>query len=233
MFELEDSHFWFVGKHYFIDSVLSKYKNKIHNILDLGSGTGGATKFLQRYGKVTGIENYDYAITLAKKRGLDIKKGDLNKFRVKDNSFDLITILDVFYHKNIKEESGILKKCNEALKKNGYLLIADSALDILKSYHDIVTQGARRYSLTQMSHLVENQGFKILKASYIYFFLFPLLLINRFISNKLAKKNSSDVSSIPPIFNFVLTKIVYFESKLLRVTSFPIGSSVIILARKK
>ena len=52
MYRLEDSHFWFVGKRYFIDSLLNKYKKGIKNILDLGSGTGGATKHLQKYGKV-------------------------------------------------------------------------------------------------------------------------------------------------------------------------------------
>lgn len=233
MFKLEDTHFWFVGKRYFVDRLLSNYKQRIHKILDLGSGTGGMTKHLQKYGNVTGLENYEYAIKLAKKRGVNLKKRDINNFEVNENTFDLVTIFDVLYHQNIKNEGAILKQAYKALKKNGYLLITDSAFGFLKSEHDIVTQGKRRYSITEIRRLVENQGFKVVKASYIYFLLFPFVFVKRFILSKLFKKSTADVMPVSPVINSILLFAIKIESNLLRFVSFPIGSSVILLAAKK
>lgn len=232
MFELEDTHFWFIGKHYFIDSVLSEYKSGIKNILDLGSGTGGTTEHLKKYGRVTGIENYDYAIKLARSRGLNIKKGNLNNLKVKSNSFDLVTIFDVLYHQNIKNEKEILKKCNNVLKNGGYLLIIDSALSILKSQHDVFTQGKRRYLLAEMIKLVEKQNFEVIKASYIYFSIFPLVAIKRLIIDKIFGERTSDVKPVSEFTNKLLLRILKFESKLLKHVTFPIGSSVVLLAVK-
>ena len=233
MFKMEDKHFWFIGKRYFVDSILLKYKSQIHNILDLGSGTGGMTKHMQKYGSVAGIENYDYAIKLAKSKGLSIKKGDLNKFKVKDNSFDLVTIFDVLYHQNINNEGEIVRRSYKALKKGGLLLITDSALEILTSKHDVVTQGKRRYSLNQMRQIIENQNFKIIKASYIYFFIFPIVFLKRFVLDKIVGKDSSDVKPVSYFLNKLLLSIIKIESIFLEYTSFPIGSSVILLATKK
>jgi SAM-dependent methyltransferase len=229
----EDTYFWFLGKRYFVDSILSGYKSKIHKILDLGSGTGGMTKHMEKYGDVTGIENYDYAIKLARSRGLNIKKGDLNKFKINDNSFDLVTIFDVLYHKNIKDDGVLIKKAYKSLKTNGYLLITDSALGFLKSNHDIVTQGRKRYSLSEMVELVEEQNFMVVKASYIFFSIFPLILIKRLILDKITGSPASDDINISPILNKILLIMIFIESKLLQYLSLPIGSSVLVLAIKK
>lgn len=104
MFNFEDSHFWFLGKRFFIRTILDKYipKKKLL-ILDLGCGTGGISVFLKKYGRVIGLEKNKIAIHLAKKRNLKIIQQDIQKpLPFSNNSFDLITILDVLYHKNIK-----------------------------------------------------------------------------------------------------------------------------------
>lgn len=231
MFELEDSHFWFVAKRYFIDSILNPYKNKISKILDLGSGTGGLTKYMNKYGNVIGIENYAYAVKLARKRGLIIKKDDINNYKL-NNTFDLVTICDVLYHKNIIDESKVLKQAYGSLKKGGYLLITDSALNFLKSKHDEALMGRRRFLLSELENTLTVQGFKVIKASYIYFTIFPLILINRIILGNLSKNNNSDVEPTPYFINHLLKAILYIEAKLLKFITFPIGSSVIILAIK-
>lgn len=233
MFALEESHFWFVGKRYFVDVFLEKYQRDIHNILDLGSGTGGLTKHLEKYGTVNGIENSDHAIKLALKRKINIKKGDINKLEIKSESFDLVTLFDVLYHKKIEDESLIIKNVHSILKKKGYLLITDSALEILRSSHDKAMHGKKRFSLNEIRKLVEAQNFKVLKSSYIYFSIFPIVLIYRSVISKLINRNESSVNSPNKIINFLLAKLIRVESILLKYITFPIGSTVILLARKK
>jgi ubiquinone/menaquinone biosynthesis C-methylase UbiE len=211
---------------------LEKVATKRLKILDIGSGTGGLTKYLYKYGDIIGLEKDKYAFELSKSRGVNIVNGNAENLPFDSGSFNLVTILDVLYHKNVKYEGKVLAETWRVLKKNGYLLITDSALNFLKSKHDIFTQGKRRYSLREMATLVEKHNFKVIKASYLFFSIFPAILISRLILNKFKTIKNSDVNQVSPILNYLLIIILKTEAFLLRHISFPYGSSVIILAEK-
>lgn len=232
MYKLEDSHFWFTGKRYFVDSILYKYSKKIKKILDIGSGTGGMTKHMSKYGAVTAVEQNPLALSLARKRGLNVVKGNANALKFKNNQFDLITIFDVLYHKNIKDEGKIIKDAGRFLKKHGLLLITDSAFDFLKSKHDVAVWGRKRYSVKQMVSLLETADFTILRASYSFMSLFPITVIKRLILERVMGSKNSDVAEVAPIFNSFLKSILKLESVLIKYTNLPVGTSVIVLARK-
>jgi len=234
MFLLEDKHFWFLGKRMFIKTLLNRYiPNKNLLILDIGSGTGGLTKFLNHYGKVIGLEKNKYATKLAKKRGLKIIYGDAQKLPFKKNLFSLITLFDVLYHKNIKDEKIVIKEVNRVLKNNGYFLITDSAFNFLKSIHDKALYGNKRFTLFYLRKILEKEGFRIIKSSYIFFFLFSLIFIKRKVLDRFIKNNHSDLRELPKIINLFLMKLISFEAWLLKYINFPVGSSLIILAQKE
>lgn len=230
---LEGSHFWFVGKRLFIKTYLDIIKNNIHKVLDIGSGTGGTTEFLTNYGEVTGVEKSSYARLLSKKRNLKIVIGEAEKLPFKDRSFDLVTIFDVLYHREVKNINKALKEAFRVLKPHGYLLITDSALGWLNSQHDKVMFGKRRFTLVELNNLLKDEDFLIIKSSYIYFFTFPLVFIKRKIVDKYNKVDQSDVSRVPLFINWTLIYILKLEAILLCFISFPVGSSIIILATKK
>jgi len=233
MFLLEDKHFWFLGKRALIKVLLDQHlQNKNLFILDIGCGTGGLTKFLNHYGKVIGLEKNKYAVNLAKKRGLKIINGDAQKLPFKINSFNLVTLFDVLYHKNIKDERIVIKEVSRVLKNKGYFLITDSAFNFLKSNHDRAVFGNKRFTLQYLKNILKKEGFKIIKSSYCSFFLFPLIFIKRKILDKFIKNNDSDLTRFPKIINCFLTKVVLFEALLLKYIDFPIGSSLVILAKK-
>jgi SAM-dependent methyltransferase len=196
MYSLEDKHFWFVGKRYFVDSVLSPYTRKIKNILDLGAGTGGMTKFLEKYGKVTGIEKNKLAVSLSKKRNTHVTYGDIQNLRLKPTKFDLVTIFDVLYHKNVYDIPKILKNSHQILKPNGLILITDSAFNFLKSSHDSSVHGSRRFLLSDMVKVLIDNNFSILKKSYIYISIFPFVFFKRFFISKFIQHNNSDVQPV-------------------------------------
>ena len=232
MYDLEDSHFWFVGKRYFVQEVLNKYKNKIETILDIGSGTGGMTKFISQYGKVIGIENNQLGRKLSTKRGIKVLNGNANKLTFKKESFDLVTLFDVLYHKNIDNEDKTIKECKRVLKTKGLLLITDSALKLLSGNHDKATHGKRRYSLKEIVGIVEKNGFTVLRASYVYLTLFPIAFVKRVIIDKLVNPKDSDVYEIPTLVNRILLLAIRIESLLFRYIDLPIGTSVIVIAQK-
>lgn len=234
MYELEDSHWWFMAKRYFISQVIPKSKNI--KILDVGAGTGGTTKFLRRYGKVVGLEPSQLARNLARKKGFKFLTGSAEKLPLEAKSFDLICLFDVLYHKGVKNDLKALNEAYRVLKSKGHLIITDSALKFIKGPHDSALHARIRYSKKELTQKVEAAGFRVEKASYIFFFVFPVTLVKRLLSKLAAKSNvrlyESDVKKLPYFLNRLLINICALEARLLKLIDFPWGSSVIIRARK-
>lgn len=227
MYLNESNHWWFQSKKKFINIFIKK-EHKNLNILDVGSGTGGTTNFLKYFGKVQAIEPSKYAQKYLKYNNLNYVAQTFEKF-VTDSKFDLICFFDVLYHKKIEKDDKALIKAATLLNKGGKILITDCALPFLFSYHDIKVYAKKRYYLSEMESLVSKAGFKILKSSYVYFFVFPLFFLIRLLQKKI---NIESVTLFPKIINSLLLKICEFESHLLKFVKFPIGSSIIIYAEK-
>lgn len=226
--ELENTHWWFLAKKEFIKNCLPKPNKKL-KILDLGCGTGGTSVFLENWGTVDRIEVSPYACTILRKKGVKFKRGNIETSNLGRNKYDLICILDVLYHKSIKDIDKILLKSNFALKKGGLILIMDCALPFFYSKHDKIMHAGQRFYLSLLTNKVRQANFLIIKKSYIYFFLFPLFAIHRIINKYI---NFSTVNEINKLLNILFYKICYFESLVLKHVSLPIGSSVVILAHK-
>jgi ubiquinone/menaquinone biosynthesis C-methylase UbiE len=187
MYELENTHWWFLGKRKFISTIFPKVKKV--KILDIGAGTGGTTKFLKTYGEVVGLEANPLAQTLARKRGLKIVSGSAEKLPFEKETFEVVTIFDVLYHQNIGSDLKVLQEAHRVLRTQGYLVVTDCALPFLKSPHDEVMQARERYTKKELTQKIEKAGFKVEKASYVFFLVFPLTLC--FPSSKIIKQLSS------------------------------------------
>lgn len=228
MYELEDKHWWFLAKRRFIKALLPTF-NPHWQVLDLGCGTGGISIFLQKWGKVQGVEYSKDACQFLKKRGVNFTAGKIEDYKPHKNYYYLVCLLDVLYHRNIDSIGKVLNIAYKALKKDGLLLITDSAMPFLFSHHDKIMHAKKRFYLRELTTLVENAGFTIEKKSYTYFLIFPLFLLNRCLNKFIPFETVNDVY---PLINTLLLSICKIEAKLLSIYSLPIGSSVIIKARK-
>jgi len=201
-------------------------------ILDIGAGTGGTTKFLKTYGEVMGLEANPLARSLAQKRGLRVVAGTAEKLPFEKEKFDIVTVFDVLYHQNIGSDIKVLQEAHRVLKPKGYLVITDCALPFLKSPHDEVMQARERYTKKELMEKIEKAGFRVEKASYVFFLVFPLTLLKRLL-DRLTKSHSSNVSPVPKILNHLLLTICHVEAWCLKVINFPWGSSIVIRAKKQ
>ena len=227
MFENEDQNWWFLAKRKFIRTVLPNPNVRL-NILDVGCGTGGTTKFLEKYGKVSGLEPSSFARIFLKQRKIRFKTISVESF-TSGKKFDLICFLDVLYHKNIRSDMQAIKKAAGILNTGGYLLITDCALPYFSGPHDKNMFARQRYKLGDMQNMVNNSGFTLLKSSYTYFFTFPLFILTRIIQNKYYFES---VSKLPGIINKFLLFICTVEALFLKYVNFPVGSSIIVYAQK-
>lgn len=228
MYEHEDTHWWFLGKRAFIASVLPK-PSGTWQVLDLGAGTGGLSKWLERWGRVTRVESSPIAQKYLRKNCLTFIASDIGQYRGTSNSFDLVCLCDVLYHKNVRDDRLALNNAFRMLKPGGLLLITESAVPWLFSTHDKIMCGRKRYWLGELTEAVVGCGGEVENARYTYFFVFPVVLVIRLIAKWIPLHS---VNAVHPLLNRLLYSLCCWEARIGRFVNFPIGSSLMIIGKK-
>jgi len=238
-FELEEDFWWFRGRRRILLSIL-RSRLKISGglqMLDAGCGTGYNLGFFEAFGTAYGCDFSEDALYFCRRRGLKrLARADLQAPPFKDRSFDLIALLDVLYHRNIKNDVKVLGGIHRLLKDGGYLILSDSALQILSGRHDEAFHARERYRKSTLKIRLEAAGFSLVRGSYFNFFLFPAVFLTRLFEKLKAppgKGGPSDLKAVSPWLNSILYGVLNFEAFLTKQINLPIGSSVVCLARKK
>jgi SAM-dependent methyltransferase len=231
--EVENFHWWFVVRRKLLKSILSSISIQKNAItLDIGCGTGSNLKTLVSAGlDVIGLDQSIYALTLVKEKGdYSLMAGDFNRLPLKPKSVGLIIAMDILEHLD-DDSSGIIESLR-VLSDGGILIVTVPAFKFLWGIQDIVTGHKRRYSRREIMNKLKAVGFDILKSSYFNFFLFFPILIARRIIQLLGLKIRSENEVNSPWLNFIFKTVFSLEPYLLKYFSFPIGVSILCIARK-
>lgn len=234
MIALEKTHWWFSARRRVLKKTMERFfrNEKFQDVLEIGCGSGGNLKFLSGFGKIHGSELDEISRKFANKRNLcKVFYGKLPDDINTSKKFDLICIFDVLEH--VDKDSDSLKKINELLNNNGYLVITVPAFMFLWSEHDVSSHHKRRYRKAQLANLLKVNGFQLEFISYFNFFLFPLIALIRLLQRlfKFSSKNN-DVKKEIPIKNFLLKSIFSVESFFMPYISLPFGVSLISIVKK-
>ena len=238
-YELEEEFWWFAGKRSIIRTVLESVfpKEKRPMLLDIGCGTGYNLKFFQSHFDSFGCDISSQALHFAKKRNANkIAQADAVELPFKDSSFDLISLLDVLYHKRIENDLAVLREVHRVLNGNGHLLITDSAFQFLQSQHDLALHTRERYTKKTLKKRLEAAGFHVEKISYFNFFLFFFIVAVRLIQKIGIRKKKTPKSNLKPLnprLNEWLLSVMKLEASAIKYIRFPFGSSVVCLAKRK
>ena len=111
-------------------------RSHITAALDVGCGTGGSFSLLSEYAdRVVGIDLSPRALELAKQkhRSAELHLADANALTqwFDDESFDLVSMLNVLYHRWILDEVAALRQVWAVLKPGGVLVSSDPAFGCL------------------------------------------------------------------------------------------------------
>lgn len=234
MAERERTYWWHAGRLAIIESWLKKWvrpKQK-SKILNVGCGTGGTLPVLEKYGSVTNVDVSSEAIKFMKKAGYQVDKVNGIKLPYKDSSFDAVVAFDVLEHIENHEEA--LNEWLRVLKPDGAILFTVPAYQWLWSDHDESLHHYRRYTKGLINNILPIDA-SIQRISYFIVFSLPLVVGFRFLNKLLGRKTDSESSyvNVPESINRLFTKILRLEAKAHNYITFPTGTSLITVLRKK
>jgi SAM-dependent methyltransferase len=237
MNRVEDSHWWFVGRRAileeFLRQIIQNPKSKIQNpkILDVGCGTGANLEMLANFGASEGVDVSDDALEFCRAKGLKVHKGLAEKLPFDDQSFDVVTALDVVEH--LDDDVAGLKEMHRILKTGGKTLIFVPAFMWLWGVQDDISNHRIRYTKRQIVERLENAGFEIERATYANWTFFAPILAGRTLMKitgiKPESENNVNISALNGIFG----KLFSAERLWLKNFDFPFGVSIVITAKKQ
>ena len=235
MYEVEESHWWFVGRRKilksFVGRIVAELKQTRPQILDIGCGTGANLEMLAEFGAAQGVDVSADALAFCRARGLDqVRQGEAEQLPYDDSQFDLVTALDVVEH--LDDDLGGLKEMRRVLRPQGRALIFVPAFMFLWGVQDDISNHRRRYTLSGIKDALQSSGFNLERATYANItFFFPILLgriLMRITGFRPASENNLTIGGL----NGVLGSLFGTEASLLRYLNFPFGVSIICVARR-
>lgn len=235
MYEVEEAHWWFVGRRRIIAGFLEKIREDLKTarprILDVGCGTGANLELLAKYGEAEGVDVSQEALSFCRARGLrNVHHGEAERLPFEDASFDLVTGLDVVEH--LDDDVAGLSEMHRVLKPGGRALLFVPAFMFLWGVQDDISHHRRRYTIPELRKAVEAAGLEVERTTYANLSFFAPILAGRALMRvtglKPASENNINVSAL----NGILGRILGAESFFLRRLNFPFGVSALCVARK-
>ncbi len=237
LYKNEADHWWFSGRRMLLKNILQNLSKKSDlKILDVGSCTGYNLHLLSEFGEVYAVDTEEKAVEYCKKRGfkkISLLKNGL-KLPFKDNTFDVVTCLDVLEH--IKEDEIYLKELYRVLSPKGKLILFTPAIQLLWSQLDTKSHHQRRYTKGELKQKARKAKFIIKDIQYFNYILFlPMLPVRLIQKIPLFKRTEwgSELIVGNRFINWLLTTIFFVDIWFLKWFSPPIGVSLSLIAEKK
>jgi 2-polyprenyl-3-methyl-5-hydroxy-6-metoxy-1,4-benzoquinol methylase len=161
MLDVDEHHWWYRGRRRVIRAELDRLQLlRGARILDAGCGSGRTLEELVRYGEVSGIELDSEAAEVAQARGHgEVLIGRLEELPWPDDTFDLITCLDVIEH--TPDDRTTLRELRRVCKPGGWLLLTVPAYQALWSVHDEANHHYRRYGRRALRDSAVDAGWRV------------------------------------------------------------------------
>jgi SAM-dependent methyltransferase len=238
MYEVEGTHWWFAGRRRILESFVEEIVARLNlqgraepRILDVGCGTGANLEMLAQFGDAEGVDVSEDALAFCRARGLTkVTHGEAERLPYADDSFDLVTALDVVEH--LDDDASGLREMRRVLRPGGRALLFVPAFMWLWGVQDDVSHHRRRYTLPQLKGRVREAGFEVERATYANVTFFAPILAGRLLMRATGARPASENNINVSALNGVLGQLFGAERFWLRHLNFPFGVSAVCVARR-
>ncbi len=235
MYQLEDSYWWFVGRHLLVDKLLDQYYDARTDltVLDVGCGTGAMSARLQKRGRVVSADFSSLALQFSRRRGLSgLAQIDAMNLGLAADSFDLITAMDMLEH--LPDDHAAVCEFFRVLKPGGLVVAMVPAYKHLWSEHDTALMHFRRYTRAEMADLFLKRGFRLKRVSHTMTTLYPFVALQRRLKAASPPHDPprAFMPVFPPVINMLLTGLMRCENAISSRINLPFGSTVLCVAEK-
>ena len=240
LYRLEESYWWFVAMRQITDTIASRQLEQPNlRILDAGCGTGFNLGYYDAGGSrdVYGLDVADAALRHVRERGYrKITQASIAEIPFRSDTFDIVFSFEVVTQTPTTMHATELSEMYRVLKPGGHLFIRVPAFMWLWSSHDEELEVRYRYRQDELAKRLSDAGFVVEWSSYANGFLFPVILMRRFLK-RVGIGGGTDVKPLPAglgwldgIFRSVLAReAVWFKSG----RRLPFGLSLICYAYKQ
>lgn len=241
-YELEERHFWFIGRRRIFFDLLERLVVRGRTrlkILEIGCGAGGFLGPLGRFGTVIGMDIAHDWMKVCRRRGhRDLVTASGYRLPLRDGSMDLVGLFDTLEH--IPEERKVLEETRRVLAPGGHVVISVPAYQWLYSRNDLISHHQRRYTRGRLLDRLREAGLVPVKTTYINAFLFPLilpvLLIKKFKERffvPLDDQTTNLTHQFSAPVNAAFAALFSAERHFLAAIDFPFGHSLLAFARRE
>jgi SAM-dependent methyltransferase len=231
-----DAHFWYHGFRRFIGPVLADVTNGRTDlrIIDCGCGVGQNMLLLEPYGQVVGFELDSMAAASGREFGRPIARADITRIPFPDEMFDMAVSFDVL--QVVEPDVAAVREMARIVRPGGCVLLTMAAFNMLAGDHAEVWNETRRYTPGTARALAESAGLRVERVSFMFATLFPMMFAVRTAQRVLRplrdRPTHSDIDVPWAPLNLALTRLLDGEAALSRYIPMPIGTSLIVVARK-
>jgi len=175
-------HFWIRRRFDVMRRLADSVLRNSRSAAEIGCGNGLLQREVEDYYRisVTGFDLNELALRRSVSQRSPLYCYNIHQRDVRFRSgFDLLFLFDVLEH--IEDESAFLQSARFHLADGGSLLINVPAHQFFHSDYDRSVGHIRRYSLSRLAKISEQNGFKVRAFTYWGLPLVPLLLVRKVI----------------------------------------------------
>jgi SAM-dependent methyltransferase len=235
-YDAEATHFWFRGFRQFVTPVLREITRGRTDLrlLDCGCGTGFNLQLLRPYGRAFGYDFMESAVRWTAGRGAPVVQADATRVPYASNGFDIVTGFDLLQH--VPDDRAAVAEMARMVVPGGRVLLTSPAFDFLSADHAISWHEVHRYTPSSFRELVTSAGLQVERVSFMFATLFPIMLAARAVQRLTRPwrgvREDADISVPAAPINTALSMMVETEARLARIVPMPVGSSIMVVAKK-
>jgi SAM-dependent methyltransferase len=238
-YRAEREHFWFKGFRAFVAPAIARAAGGRPGLrlLDCGCGTGVNLPLLTAHGTACGIDLTWSGLRFAHDRGRRaLAQASVLQLPVAPASIDVLTCFDVLQCFAPARGREVLQEFHRALAPDGRLVMTVAALDVLWGDHSILAEEVHRYGRAELRRTLEAAGFEVERITFPNCTLFPLMAgvrtLQRLRGLRRAEEAHGEITPPWRPVNQLLAALLRAEAWLVRRVNMPVGSSLLVVARK-